>query len=258
MDKLDYLIKYLVEENKEVNIEKIPEDLEDKKNLYRGLCNIRQPKEISEEYLKIENEYLSEEIKKQNVIDVKDIKTISEDSKIALWQGDMTLLKIDSVINPANSQGLGCFVPLHNCLDNQLNSKAGISLRLECNKVMKEKDYNLKTSEPIITSAYNLPSKFIIHTVGPIIEYKVTPIQEKQLADCYINCLKLAVENGIRTIAFPCISTGVFRFPKDLASKIAVNTVKKYLENHDDEFDKVVFSVFSDDDYEFYKRELMK
>jgi hypothetical protein len=152
----------------------MPDNIQEKKNLYRSLCNIREPKPISNEYLKIENEYLTEELSKKVITDIESIQTIADKNipnnlknadKICLWQGDMTVLKIDSVVNPANSQGLGCFLALHNCLDNQLNSNAGISLRLECNSIMKEKNYNLKTGEAIITKGYNLPSKYVIHTV---------------------------------------------------------------------------------------------
>jgi hypothetical protein len=174
LEKLDFLISYLLKENENIKIDKMPDNIQEKKNLYRSLCNIREPQPISNEYLKIENEYLQEELSKKDIVDIEDIQTIAEENipnnlknadKICLWQGDMTLLKIDSVVNPANSQGLGCFVALHNCLDNQLNSNAGISLRLECNEIMKEKDYNLKTGEAIITKGYNLPAKYVIHTV---------------------------------------------------------------------------------------------
>jgi hypothetical protein len=174
LEKLDFLIDYLLKENKNIKIDKMPIQMQEKKNLYRSLCNIREPKPISDEYLKIENEYLQEELKNKQVTKIEDIKTIAEKNiinnlqnadRICLWQGDMTALKIEAIVNPANSQGLGCFQPLHNCLDNQINTYAGIGLRLECNEIMKKKDYNLKTGEAIITNAYNLPSKYVIHTV---------------------------------------------------------------------------------------------
>jgi O-acetyl-ADP-ribose deacetylase (regulator of RNase III) len=263
LEKLDFLINYLLEENKNIKIDKMPVELQEKKNLYRSLCNIRDSKPISEEYLKIENEYLQEELKRKVITDINDIQTIAEKNisnnlknsdKICLWQGDMTSLKIEAIVNPANSQGLGCFQPLHNCLDNQINTCAGISLRLECNDIMKEKDYNLKTGEAIITKGYNLPSEYVVHTVGPIIQFGVKPIDEFNLANCYKNSLKLAIENNIRNIAFPCISTGIFRFPKDLASKIAVKTVDEFLNENKDKFDKVVFSLWNFEDLEIYKK----
>ena len=262
MDKLDYLIQYLSKESNGVE-EELPEDQTSKKRLYRALVNIREAKPISEEFLKIEDEYLQEELENQEVTSVNDIKTIREQfgsycnirnlDKLSLWKGDITKLEIEAIVNAANSQGLGCFMPNHNCIDNQIQTFAGVRLRLECNEVMKTKNYNLKTGEAIITNGYNLPAKYVIHTVGPIIDDNVTEEKEKQLADCYRNSLKLAMENNIKTIAFPCISTGVFRFPKDEASKIAIKTVDEFLDNHKNGFEKVIFSVYSDEDYEIYK-----
>lgn len=174
MEKLDYLIEYLLKENTEVSIDKIPTDIEDKKNLYRSLCNIREPKPISEEYLQIEKKYLQEELQKKNITKVEDIKPVSQTikesnlknkDKICLWQGDITTLKIEVIVNAANSQGLGCFVPCHKCIDNQINTFAGISLRLECHEIMKEKNHFLPAGKAFVTKGYNLPSKHIIHTV---------------------------------------------------------------------------------------------
>ncbi len=265
MEKLDYLIKYLLNENKNVKIAKMPYDEISKKKLYRSLCNIREPLPISKEYLKVENEYLQEQLVKKNITQIKDIKTIDEiipqinlkhKNQICLWKGDITTLKVEAIVNAANSQGLGCFIALHNCIDNQINSNAGISLRLECNEIMKLKKYHLATGEAIITKGYNLPSKYIIHTVGPIIYNKVTEIEEKQLANCYINSLELAKENNIKTIAFPCISTGEFRFPKELASKIAIETIKEYLDTSEKYFEKIIFNVFSDEDCKIYLKNL--
>lgn len=250
MNKLDYLIQYLLKENLRVN--SIPENEQDKKNLWRALCNVREPKAISNEFLKIENEFLQEELKIKNITNVDDIKA---NNKIALWQGDITKLKIDSIVNAANSQGLGCFRPLHNCIDNQIQTFAGVQIRLECNEYMKNIDYNLPTGEAFITKGYNLPSKYVIHTVGPIIQFRVTEKEEYELSNCYINSLKLAVEKRIKTIAFPCISTGVFRFPKDRACEIAVKSVKEFLKENE-AIEKVVFNVYSDEDYDIYLRNL--
>ena len=265
MEKLDYLIEYLLKENTKVNIDKIPTNINDKKNLYRSLCNIREPKPISKEYLEIEKEYLQEELKKKNLTKVEDImpivKTIKESSfenkdKICLWQGDITTLQIDSIVNAENSQGLGCFVPCHKCIDNQINTFAGISLRLECNKIMKEKDYFLHTGNAFITKGYNLPAKYVIHTVGPIIYNEVTEKEELQLVNCYTSSLELAIKNGVRTIAFPCISTGEFKFPKEEACKLAILTVENFLEEYREDFDKIVFNVYGEEDYKIYERNL--
>lgn len=263
LEKLDYLINYLLKENKEIKIDKLPIKKEDKKILYRSLCNIREAKPISEEYILVENEYLKEELKNKVINNVKDIKTISDTIKksnlknakrICLWQGDITTLNIDAIVNAANSRGLGCFIPCHKCIDNQINTFAGIRLRLECNEIMKEKNYNLKTSGVIITKGYNLPSKYIIHTVGPIIYNQVTNLEKKQLEDCYINVLELAIKNKIRNIAFPCISTGEFKFPKEIACKIAVDTIDNFLSNHIKEFDKVIFNVYNEEDFYLYEK----
>lgn len=247
MEELDYLIKYLLNEsnqNIDIHIGKL-----EKKNLYRALVNIRQPKPISDEFLKVEDKYLQKELNKKEIINTYDRKSLD---KICLIQGDITKLKIDAIVNAANSQGLGCFVPNHNCIDNQIQTFAGVRMRLECDQYMKTIDYNLKTSKCFITKGYNLPAKNVIHVVGPIIEYEVTLEKEKQLANCYKNCLELAEKNNIKMIAFPGISTGVFRFPKDRAAQIAVETVKEYL-NSNDNFDKVVFVAYTDEDYNYYK-----
>lgn len=265
LEKLDFLIQYLLKENREVNIDKLPTDITEKKNLYRSLCNIREPKPISEEYLEVENTYLQEELEKKDIIKVEDIKPIAviikesnleNKNQICLWQGDITTLHIDSIVNAANSQGLGCFVPCHKCIDNQIHTMAGVGLRLACNEIMKKKDYQLKTGEAIITKGYNLPAKYVIHTVGPIIYDKVTQLEEQQLADCYINSLQLAMDNGIRTIAFPCISTGEFRFPKEQASKIAIATVDNFLKRNSEKFEKIVFNVFTEDDKRIYEKNI--
>ena len=246
MEKIDYLIDYLLKESGRNNFDYSNRD---KKSLYRALVNVRQATPISEEFLKVEDEYLQEELKKIYITNVDDINTVN---RIALWQGDITKLKIDAIVNAGNSQGLGCFLPNHNCIDNQINTFAGVRLRLACNDIMKKLNYNLETGKAIITKGYNLPSKYVIQTVGPIIENEVTEQKEKQLADCYINSLKLAIQNKIKTIAFPCISTGVFKFPKDKACRIAVKSVSEFLEN-DNTIEKVIFNVYSDEDLEIYK-----
>lgn len=263
MEKLDFLIEYLLEENNEINIKNIPTYTEEKRKLYRSLCNIRQAKSILDEYIKVENEYLQEELKNKNITNINDIETIDKQfkesnlkmkDKICLWQGDITILKIEAIVNAANSQGLGCFIPCHKCIDNQINTFAGVNLRLECNSIMKNKNYNLETGKAIITNAYNLPSEKVIHTVGPIIYENVTEQKEQELKECYINSLKLAIENNIKTIAFPCISTGEFRFPKKKACQIAITSVNEFLEENADKFDKVVFNVFSREDFEIYEQ----
>lgn len=262
MEKLEYLINYLLKESGRNDFDF---DNIDKKSLYRALVNIREAKPISEEFLNIEDSYLQEELKDYNITNVNEINTIKEQytntnlvnsNKICLWQGDITKLKIGAIVNAGNSQGLGCFVPNHNCIDNQINTFAGVRLRLACNEIMKDLNYNLETGKAIITKGYNLPSKYVIQTVGPIIEKYVYRIKERELANCYKNSLKLAIDNGIRTIAFPCISTGVFRFPKDRASKIAIKTVDNFITENNDKLDKVVFNLWSEEDVIIYERNI--
>ena len=249
MEKIDYLIDYLLKESDRENFDYSNKD---KKSLYRALVNIRQANPISEDFLKAEDEYLQEELKKKNITNVNDIKA---ENGIDLWQGDITKLNIEAIVNAGNSQGLGCFLPNHNCIDNQINTFAGVRLRLACNRVMKDLNYNLETGKAIITKGYNLPCKYVIQTVGPIADNEVKEQKEKELKNCYINSLKLAVDNGIKTIAFPCISTGVFRFPKDRACKIAIESVKDFLKENN-KIEKVVFNVYSDEDLEIYKNKL--
>ena len=257
MEKLDFLIDYLIKENKSIDIKEIPKNTSDKKRLYRSLCNIREPLPISEEYIKIENEFLTKENTNKGIIELNDIIQFIKykGSQICLWQGDITTLKIDTIVNAANSQGLGCFIPCHKCIDNSIHSASGAQLRLECNKIMQEIGM-LQTGKAFITKGYNLPSKYVIHTVGPIIYENVTEKEISELKNCYKNSLELAKENNIKTIAFPCISTGEFRFPKGLASKIAIETIKEYLDTNEEYFEKIIFNVFSDEDYKIYLKNL--
>ena len=262
MKSVDYLINYLLEENPYADVNKEVTSDEEKFNLYRSLSNIRKAMPISEEFLKEEAKYLHEINSKKTIISSKDIETFDKaypnnnfhnGDRMSLWQGDITCLKIGAIVNAANSQGLGCFIPCHNCIDNQINTYAGIALRLECNEYMKTIDNNLPTGEAFITKAYNLPAQHVIHTVGPIIQSTVTDSHKKLLAKCYSNCLRLAQENDIRSLAFCSISTGVFRFPKDMACQIALKTVDEYLDDNKESFDKIVFNVFSDGARDIYE-----
>jgi O-acetyl-ADP-ribose deacetylase (regulator of RNase III) len=254
MENLDFLIDYLLKENSNINIEEMPKTMGEKENLWRALCNIRDAKSISDEYLKIQDEFLQKRLETKKITDVYDLKTIPNSNIISLWQGDITKLKIDAIVNAANSQGLGCFQPLHNCIDNQIQTYSGVQMRLECDKYMKTIDYKLRTGKAFITKGYNLPAKYVIHTVGPIINYKVSENDKRLLKDCYKNSLKLAQENGIKTIAFPCISTGVFRFPKDLAVMCAFSAVDEFINESPNSIEKIVFNVYGEEDLEIYEQ----
>lgn len=253
MNNLDYLIEYLLEERK-IKCD-IPKNVDDKIALWRSLVNQRMPNHISDEYLQKEDEFLKEYFKSFDIVKVSEINTLNN-SRIAIFKGDITKIEIDAIVNPANEMGLGCFVPLHNCLDNQITSYAGVRLRLEDKEIM-DKIKVLETGKVFITKGYNLKANYVIHTVGPIINDFVHDYQIEELKSCYINSLNLAKENGIRTIAFPSISTGIFNFPKDKAAEVALSVVKDYLKD-DTFFEKIVFVCYSNVDYNFYINESNK
>lgn len=253
-EKRVWLIQYLLKEDGQHKIYKIPKDAQEQKNLLRALMNVRMPKQISQEFLNLQDAYLQEEMKAENLMDVKAL-ACDETGRIALWQGDITTLKVDAIVNAANSGMTGCYQPLHSCIDNIIHSKAGIQLRLKCNEIMEMQGHPEETGKAKITSAYNLPSKYVIHTVGPIVRGGLTKTDCNLLSSCYTSILELAVASGVKTIAFCCISTGVFMFPNDKACEIAVDTVRDFLKEHN-EIEKVVFNVFKDEDYELYSHEL--
>ena len=251
-EKRKYLIKGLLSEFPQYNDLVIPDNEEAQKRLLRSLMNIRPPRPIGEEFLNIQDEYLSEEVAAKGVTDSATLPVSSMDSRLVLWRGDITTLKIDAIVNAANSALRGCFVPCHSCVDNIIHSVSGIQLRLACDRIMNEQGHDEPTGKAKITPAYNLPSEYVIHTVGPIVSGPLTDQHCRQLADCYRSCLELAAENGLKSIAFCCISTGEFHFPQKKAAEIAVRTVTDYL-NRDSRIGKVVFNVFKQEDYDIYK-----
>ena len=242
-----YLIEYLLAERGE-RIE-IPNDAYNQKRLLRSLFNIRMPKETSEDFLQIQDVYLQEENRRKGITDIADLQPVQDD--IYLWQGDITTLRCDAIVNAANSQMLGCFRPCHGCIDNAIHTFAGVQLRRNCNEIMQKQGHNEPTGQAKITPAYNLPCKYVLHTVGPIVSGRLTEEHCELLKSCYLSCLKLAEKNSCKSVAFCCISTGVFGFPQREAAQIAVDTVKRYKEeNHSDI--KVIFNVFKDNDYAIY------
>ena len=248
---MDYLVSYLIDESGETV--DVPDDYQSKRNLLRALMNVRMPGEISDEFLKIQDEFLTDETLNKDLTAPEDI--VDTKGRISLWQGDIVTLKVDAIVNAANSKLLGCFIPMHNCIDNVIHSAAGIQLREECMSIMRSQGHDEQTGKAKITGAYNLPSKFVIHTVGPAIPYGNVPSREdeKALVDCYRSCLEIASEYNLKSIAFCCISTGVFNFPQDLACRLAVETVSDYLDSHETSLDHVIFNVFSDESYMIYK-----
>lgn len=251
-EKREYLIRELLSELPQYRDMIIPENEEEQKRLLRSLMNIRPPRPISEEFLNIQDEYLREEVAARGVTDSAALPVSSLDSRLALWRGDITTLKIDAIVNAANSALRGCFIPCHFCVDNIIHSVSGIRLRLACDQLMKEQGHEEPTGRAKITPAYNLPAKYVIHTVGPIVSGPLTEQHCRQLADCYESCLKLAADSGLKSIAFCCISTGEFHFPQKKAAEIAVRTVVDYL-NGDARVEKVVFNVFKQEDYNIYR-----
>lgn len=260
--RLDYLVRAFRDDSKEYKKIQIPKDTEEKKRILRSLMNIRMPKKIHPDVLKIQDEYLKGRAQEKGVVSLLDIDEIKPG--ISIWQGDITRLKIDAIVNAANSKMLGCFVPMHTCIDNCIHSFAGIQLREECDKKMRElrnlygQDYQQPTAIPLLTDAYNLPAKKVIHVVGPIVEWQLTSDLEENLAACYRNTLDFCLENGLKSVAFCCISTGVFRFPNECAGEIAVNTVTEWMKAHPDSIERVIFNVFKDEDKRIYENLLGK
>ena len=255
------LINYLKKENDGYASIMEPVNYHEKRNLLRSLMNVRWPGEASPEYLKLQDELLKEELKKKGIVRLKDIPVVEDEypcsgiknaDRISIWQGDITRLSVDAIVNAANSQMLGCFVPCHGCIDNAIHSAAGIQLRNECAEIMDRQGHEEPTGKAKITKGYNLPAKHVIHTVGPIVGISVTEKQREQLQSCYLSSMSLAEKERLWSIAFCCISTGEFHFPNKLAAQIAVETVDRYLSKS--RLERVVFNVFKDEDLNIYKK----
>ena len=246
-----FLIQELLKENKRYEDMEIPQDFEEQRELLRALMNVRIAKNVDDEFIKVQDEYLKEEIKRKGIVDIDDLKPIKDE--IYLWQGDITTLRCDVIVNAANSGMTGCYVPNHRCIDNCIHSFAGVQLRLECDEIMTKQGYSEPTGQAKITNSYNLPCKYIIHTVGPIINGKLTSEDCDLLESCYKSCLELAVKNNLDSIAFCCISTGEFHFPNDKAAQIAVKTVEEFMKK-ETSLKKVIFNVFKDMDKEIYRK----
>ena len=253
-----WLIKALLKDMPEYADTPIPTLRMKRWPLLRGLMNVRPPLPVSADFLRVQDAYLQERIRENGIVTLSDIPPI--EGLISLWQGDITRLAVDAIVNAANSQMLGCFVPMHTCIDNCIHTFAGVQLRAECDRQMRllrakfGEDYEQPTAVPMLTDAYNLPAKKVIHIVGPIVYGGLTPALEQDLADCYARTLDLCAENGLRSVAFCCISTGVFHFPPERAAEIAITTVRQWLSAHDGAMDRVIFNVFSDKDRDLYEQ----
>lgn len=266
-ERLDYLVNALLEASpyRGMRIEK-----SQKKKMLRALMNIRMPHSASQGFLTIQDAYLRQERMEKGIVLVKDIPTVKEQygsqnefaDFISIWQGDITALAADAVVNAANSQMLGCFVPCHGCIDNAIHSAAGIQLREECSHRMEQKrirygtDYEEPAGQAMLTKGYNLPAAYVIHTVGPVVGRNLNDSLRRDLKNCYLSVLRCAAGHDIKSVAFCCISTGEFHFPNEEAARIAVDTVTDYLKRHSGQFDRIIFNVFKDLDKALYEKYL--
>ncbi len=273
-EPIDKFLKKLLEDSQQdrnyaLPAQDLPSAESAKKNLIRSLMNIRMPREYSEELIDLQDNYLQEELTQKGIVSLSDIPTIKEQyhsqsihaDKISLWQGDITQLAASAIVNAANSQMLGCFVPCHRCIDNAIHSAAGMQLRQECSHIMAKRqlrygrNYEEPTGTATLTKAYNLPCDYVIHTVGPIVYGNLNDTLRQDLRNCYDNVLKCCAENKITSVAFCCISTGEFHFPNDEAAKIATETVTQFLEQHPQcGITRIIFNVFKDGDKHIYEK----
>ncbi len=246
-----WLIKELIKENRQYENMEIPRDAQEQRLLLRALMNVRMPGKIGDEFLKVQDEYLNYISEEKGVVDLDCLTPVQ--GGIYLWQGDITRLRVDAIVNAANSGMTGCYAPNHRCIDNCIHTYAGIQLRLKCSDIMEKQGYEEPTGTAKITPAYNLPCKHVIHTVGPIITGRLREKDCELLASCYRSCLEIAAENELESIAFCCISTGEFHFPNERAAQIAVDTVREFMKKKTS-VGKVVFNVFKDIDKEIYEQ----
>ena len=255
--RLDTLVEAFKADSVQYKDLQTPADTEGKRRILRSLMNIRMPKKLDDSVLTVQDEYLRERILENGIVTLSEIPVIR--NGMSIWQGDITRLAVDAIVNAANSQMLGCFVPMHTCIDNCIHTFAGVQLRAECSRKMNQlrikygRDYEQPTAVPMLTDAYNLPAKKIIHIVGPIVQYELTPELEKDLADCYLNTLDMCLDKDLKSVAFCCISTGVFHFPNKRAAGIAVSTVDSWLLQHPGSMERVIFNVFKDEDKKYYE-----
>ena len=246
-----FLIRSLINERTEYKELRIPPDAAEQRRLLRSLVNVRPPREADAAFLTVQDDYLRQDLAERGIVRVDELTPVSAD--LYLWQGDITRLQCGAIVNAANSGMTGCYIPCHACIDNCIHTYAGVQLRLDCARLMAEQGHEEPAGKAKITRAYDLPCDYVIHTVGPIVEGRVTRADRRLLASCYRSCLELAEQNAMKSIAFCCISTGVFHFPNEQAAEIAVETVRQYQARSGSEM-KVIFNVFKDTDRAIYER----
>lgn len=251
LEKLRQLNELLLEDMPEYRSQarSFPNQRESQFRLFRSLVNVRRPGAISSRFLKLQDEFLQEDMADRGIVKLEDLTPVQD--SLYIWQGDITRLQCGAIVNAANSGMTGCYQPCHACIDNCIHTFAGVQLRLDCAEIMERQGYEEPTGQAKITKAYNLPCDYVLHTVGPIIYDRVTKKEEELLASCYRSCLELAAKNGVESIAFCCISTGVFRFPNRRAAEIAVETVQRFKQETNSDM-KVIFNVFKDLDKAIY------
>ena len=247
----EFLIHYLLQERQEHTGVSLPTGEEKQRRLLRGLMNLRPPAPVSGEFLQVQDAYFQERLKERGVTKLEALTPVQPG--LYLWQGDITTLEVDAIVNAANSGMTGCYVPCHGCIDNAIHTYAGMQLRLECAEIMRKQGHEEETGHAKITGGYNLPCRYVLHTVGPIVSGTLTKEHEQQLASCYRSCLDLAAENNCESLAFCCISTGEFHFPNEKAAEIAVETVKQWQARHPQQLE-VIFNVFKNSDREIYEQ----
>ena len=245
-----WLLKQLITESSRYRGMEIPEDADGQRYLLRGLMNVRMPAPAVPDFLEVQDEYLQEELQQKGITDIRELEPLQD--KIYLWRGDITTLRCDAIVNAANSGMTGCYHPNHRCIDNCIHTFSGVQLRNTCAEMMQRQGHEEKTGKAKITEAFNLPCRYVLHTVGPIVHGRLTEKDRKLLAGCYRSCLELAMEKGLGSVAFCCISTGEFHFPNDAAAEIAVKTVKEFMTENPDS-PEVIFNVFKEKDYDIYR-----
>ena len=250
-ERLDCLLRYLLAEREEYKALAVPAGPAERRRLLRALLNVRPPEPLDRGFYQVQDAYLQEELRRKGVTRLADLCPVRPG--LYLWQGDITTLAVDAIVNAANGSMLGCFIPCHGCVDNAIHTAAGFQLRRECTRMMALQPGEEPPGRAKITNAYNLPCRYVLHTVGPIVRGAVTAEDRALLASCYRSCLELAAPHGCRSVAFCCISTGEFHFPNELAAQIAIQTVSEWQRNHPDQIE-VIFNVFKDSDYAIYRR----
>ena len=246
-----YLIRSLMAERAEYRGMALPQGEDEQRRLLRSLMNVRPPRPADREFLSVQDDYLRRTLAEEGITRLAALRPVS--GEVYIWQGDITRLQCGAIVNAANSGMTGCYIPCHACIDNCIHTYAGVQLRLACAGLMAAQGHEEPTGQAKLTRAYNLPCDYVLHTVGPVIEGAVTAEDERLLASCYRSCLELARQNGVESIAFCCISTGVFHFPNERAAEIAVETVRRYKAETDSRM-KVIFNVFKDTDKAIYER----